>query len=47
MKDLVEDILQQTLLPRRFLMQDINGPHYFTMLLNFANPMMHVKELEV
>jgi hypothetical protein len=48
MKDLMEDILQQTLLLRRFLMQDIGtNPHYFTMLLNLANLVMHVKELEV
>jgi hypothetical protein len=47
MKDLVEDILQQTSLPRRFLMQDIGAPSYFMMLLNYANLVMHVKELEV
>ncbi len=47
MKDLVEDILQQTSLPKIFLMQDIGGPSYFMMLLNSIDPMMHVKELEV
>jgi hypothetical protein len=47
MKDVVEDILQHTSLPIKFLMQDINGPSYFMMLLNYVNPMMHVKELEV
>jgi hypothetical protein len=47
MKDLVEDILQQTSLPKRLLMQDIGAPSYFMMLLNFIDPMMHVKELEV
>jgi hypothetical protein len=47
MKDLVEAILQQTSLPRRFLMQDIGGPSYFMMLLNFKNLVMHAKELEV
>jgi hypothetical protein len=29
MKDLVEVILQQTSLPKIFLMQDIGGPSYF------------------
>jgi hypothetical protein len=29
MKDLVEVILQQTPLPKIFLMQDIGGPSYF------------------
>ncbi len=47
MKDLVEDILQQTSLPKIFLMQDIGGPSYFMMFLNSIDPMMHVKELEV
>jgi hypothetical protein len=47
MKDLVEAILLQTSLPRRFLMQDIGGPSYFMMFLKFANLVMHVKELKV
>jgi hypothetical protein len=47
MKDLVEDILQQTSLPKRLLMQAIGGPSYFMMLLNSIDPMMHVKKLEV
>jgi hypothetical protein len=47
MKDVVENILQQTSLPIRFLMQDIGGPSYFMMFLNYANLMMHVKELGV
>jgi len=47
MKDVVEDILQQTSMPIRFLMQDIGGPSHFMMLLNYVNLIMHVKELEV
>ncbi len=47
MKDSVEDILQQTLLPRRFLMQGIGNPSYFMMFFNYASPVMHVKELKV
>jgi hypothetical protein len=47
MKDVVEDILRHTSLLIRFLMQDINGPSYFTMFLSYVDPMMHVKELEV
>jgi hypothetical protein len=47
MKDVVEDILQQTSLSIRFFMQDIGGPSYFAMLMNYADLMMHVEELEV
>jgi hypothetical protein len=47
MKDLVEAILQQTSLQRRFLMWDIGGPNDLIMLRNFTNLVMHAKELEV
>ncbi len=46
MKDLVEDILQQTSLAKRFLMKAIGGPSYFMMLLNSIDPMMQAKKLE-
>jgi hypothetical protein len=46
MQDVVEDILQQTSLPIRFLMQDIGGPSYFMMLLNYVDLIMHVEKLE-
>jgi hypothetical protein len=41
MKDLVEAILHQTSLPKRFFMQDIGGPSYFMMFFNSSNLMMH------
>jgi hypothetical protein len=47
MKDLVEAILRQTSLPKKFLMQDISGPSYFMMHLNSSNLVMHAKKLEV
>jgi hypothetical protein len=35
------------IIDKRFLMQDIGAPSYFMMLLNSANLVMHVNELEV